>query len=393
MISRPWCVCPPGENPFNRGKLGRRQTLQATGISFVATLTAILVGAGRTVRAEPVAGTPPVVDGLSVRILADNHTDRYSVPLTTPGMKIERTSGTELPGVAPVMTIRAEWGLSMLADSVRADETRRVMIDFGYTPDALLGNMGLLKLDPATIDALVLSHGHIDHFGGLTGLLTASKGRLKPGLPLFVGGEDCFCTRQSAAGGDFGTLDRPGILAAGIRLMMAEGPAVAADHAVTSGQIPKATREDPLRATNERTGLVAGLGCDPALEPAAKNTGAYIPDDFQHEIATSYVVKDKGLVVLTSCSHRGVLNTIKQAQASTGVEKLHALVGGFHLVPPLSDDYVRQTVADLKTVNPDYVVAAHCSGERFYDLVRAEMPGRVVQANVGSRFSFGTLAA
>ena len=131
----------------------------------------------------------------------------------------------------------------------------------------------------------------------------------------------------------------------------------------------------------------------PALQPAAKNTGAYIPDDFQHEIATRYVLKDKGLVVLTSCSHRGVLNTIKQAQASTGVEKLHALIGGFHLVPPLSDDYVRQTVADLKALNPDYVVAAHCSGERFYDLARAEMSGRVAQANVGSRFSFGTSAA
>ena len=393
MMSKPWCVCARGENPFNRGKLGRRQTLQATGLGFVATLTAILVGIGQTAQAEPVAEKPPVVDGLSVRILADNHTDRFSIPLPTPGMKIERTSGTERPGVAPVITLRAEWGLSMLAESVRADETRRVMIDFGYTPDALLGNMDLLKLDPATIDALVLSHGHIDHFGGLTGLLAASKGRLKPGLPLFVGGEDCFCTRQSGTGGDFGALDRPGILAAGIRLMMAEGPAVAAGHAVTSGQIPKVTREDPLRATNERTGQVAGLGCDPALEPAAKNTGAYIPDDFQHEIATSYVVKDKGMVVLTSCSHRGVLNTIKQAQASTGVEKLHALVGGFHLVPPLSDDYVRQTVADLKSLSPDYVVAAHCSGERFYDLARAEMPGRVVQANVGSRFSFGTLAA
>ncbi len=393
MVSKPRCVCPLGENPFNRGKLGRRQALQATGLGFVATLTAILVGAGHTVQAQPVAGTPPIVDGLSVRILADNHTDRFSIPVTTPGMKIERTSGTERAGVAPVMTLRAEWGLSMLAESVRADETRRVMIDFGYTPDALLGNMDLLKLDPAAIDALVLSHGHIDHFGGLTGLLAASKGRLKPGLPLFVGGEDCFCTRQSGTGGDFGALDRPGILAAGIRLMIAEGPAVAAGHAVTSGQIPKTTREDPLRATNERTGLAAGLGCDPALEPASKNTGAYIPDDFQHEIATSYVVKDKGLVVLTSCSHRGVLNTIKQAQASTGVEKLHALVGGFHLVPPLSDDYVRQTVADLKALSPDYVVAAHCSGERFYDLARAELPGRVVQANVGSRFSFGTLAA
>jgi 7,8-dihydropterin-6-yl-methyl-4-(beta-D-ribofuranosyl)aminobenzene 5'-phosphate synthase len=332
------------------------------------------------------------VDGLSVRILADNHTDRYSVPVTTPGMKVERTGGTERPGVTPVSTWRAEWGLSMFAESVRGDETRRVMIDFGYTPEALLGNMGFLKLDPATIDALVLSHGHIDHFGGLMGLLTAFKGRLKPGLPLFVGGEDCFCSRQNQAGADFGVLDRPGILAAGIRLVMAAGPAIAADHAVTSGQIPKATSETPLQATKERTGLVGGVGCDPALEPDAKNTGDYVRDDFQHEIATSYVVKDKGLVVLTSCSHRGVLNTVRQAQASTGVDKLHALIGGFHLVPPLSDDYVRQTVADLKALNPDYVVAAHCSGERFYDMARAEMPGRVVQANVGSRFSFGTLA-
>lgn len=90
--------------------------------------------------------------------------------------------------------------------------------------------------------------------------------------------------------------------------------------------------------------------------------------------------------------HRGVLNTVKQAQASTGVDELHALIGGFHLVPPLGDDYVRQTVADLKALNPDYVVAAHCSGERFYDMARAAMPGRIVQANVGSRFSFGTRA-
>jgi 7,8-dihydropterin-6-yl-methyl-4-(beta-D-ribofuranosyl)aminobenzene 5'-phosphate synthase len=139
--------------------------------------------------------------------------------------------------------------------------------------------------------------------------------------------------------------------------------------------------------------MTGGLGCDPALEPAAKNTGAFILDDFQHEIATSYLVKDKGLVVLVSCAHRGVLNSIKQAQASSGTDKLHAVIGGFHLTPPLSDEYVRQTVAGLKAMNPDYVMPAHCAGERFYDVARAEIPDRVVRSTVGTRFTFGASAA
>ncbi len=363
--------------------------LRATGAGFVATLTALLTGAGRTAYAQPVAGKAAAVDRLSVRIITDNYTDRYTLPMHTEGLGVERVGATERVGIAPHATLRAEWGLSMLAESLQGSETRRVLVDFGFSPEVLLTNMGFLGINPATLDALVLSHGHFDHFGGLVGLLAASKGKLKPDLPLFVGGEDCFCARQGANGVDYGVVDRPGILAAGIRLMVAEGPALAAGHAMTSGQIPKVTYETPLRATNELIALNDGLGCDPALEPAAKNTGSYIPDDFQHEIATSYLVKDKGLVVLTSCSHRGVLNSIKQAQAAAGTDRLHAVVGGFHLVPPLSDDYVRQAVADLKAMAPDWVIPAHCAGERFYDIARVEMPGRIVRSAVGSRFTFG----
>jgi len=59
----------------------------------------------------------------------------------------------------------------------------------------------------------------------------------------------------------------------------------------------------------------------------------------------------------------------------------------------VSEDYVRETVAELKAMNPDFVVPAHCSGERFYDIARAEMPGRIVRSAVGTRLTFGASAA
>jgi 7,8-dihydropterin-6-yl-methyl-4-(beta-D-ribofuranosyl)aminobenzene 5'-phosphate synthase len=95
------------------------------------------------------------------------------------------------------------------------------------------------------------------------------------------------------------------------------------------------------------------------------------------------------LVVLTSCSHRGVINTIKQAKVASGIQKVHAVIGGFHIVPPLTDKYIRQVIAAFKEINPDYLIPGHCSGERFYVLVRAEMPDKVIRSAVGTRFVFG----
>ncbi|HMK71429.1 MAG TPA: MBL fold metallo-hydrolase [Xanthobacteraceae bacterium] len=369
--------------------LSRRGLLCAGGAGFVSALVATLVGSGRSAQAQTLSGPIPEVDRLRVRIVTDIIARRYATSQKLDGLTVQRLQGNETPDAPPRATLVGEWGLSMHAESQRGDELRNVLVDFGYNPATLLNNMEILKIAPESFDALVLSHGHYDHFGGLAGFLKATRSRLKDKLPFFVGGEDCFCTRMiTTNGAQYGSLDRQAIVDSNLLLMTAEGPAVIADHAFTTGKIAQNSFETPLRTTSEKIGIVDGFGCFPDRVAAAKNTGSYIPDDFAHEIATNFLVKGKGLVVLTSCSHRGVINTIRQAQIASGIQKVHAVIGGFHLVPPLNDDYFRRIIAALKEINPDYLMPAHCTGEPFYDLVRQEMPGKVFQSNVGTLYTF-----
>lgn len=176
--------------------------------------------------------------------------------------------------------------------------------------------------------------GHYDHFGGLAGFLQQTKGSLKPKIPFYVGGEECFCSREWIAPpvqGNFGALDRRALEEADVTVTFAEGPAIVADHAFTSGQIPLTTYEKVLSPTKMRIGLVDGVGCYPDQFTEEERRQAIIPDQFRHEIATIFNLKRRGLVVLTSCSHRGVVNIVKQAQTVSGVRKVHAVMGGFHL--------------------------------------------------------------
>jgi 7,8-dihydropterin-6-yl-methyl-4-(beta-D-ribofuranosyl)aminobenzene 5'-phosphate synthase len=347
-----------------------------------------LVGSARTQPAKTLRGEVPVVERLAVRMVTDNVVIQFVPTQTLDGLTIERRTGSNTaPDRLPRTALNGEWGLAMHAESRRGEETRNVLIDFGYTPEVLLNNMEILKVDPSTFDALVLSHGHYDHFGGMVGFLKAHKDALKSKLPFYVGGEDCFCIRRTAIG-NFGALDRKAILDADLSLMMASEPAIVADHAFTTGRIGQTSFEKPLQPSSEIVGIFDGFGCFPEKMPAAKNTGSYIPDDFEHEIGTTYMIKDKGLVVLTSCSHRGVINTVRQAMEASGIDKVHAVIGGFHIVPPLGDDYINQTIEEFRQIDPTYLITAHCTGDRFYDLARTALGDKVIHSAVGTRFVF-----
>jgi 7,8-dihydropterin-6-yl-methyl-4-(beta-D-ribofuranosyl)aminobenzene 5'-phosphate synthase len=281
--------------------------------------------------------------------------------------------------------LMGEFGLSLLARSQRGSQSRGVLVDLGYSPEVLANNLSILGIDTTQLNAAVLSHGHLDHYGGFAAVFGAKVPAKHQ--PLIVGGEETFCERVAMIGSpppNMGTLDRKELEQAGLDAQIVADPAVVAEHAFTTGLIPLETFERAAIPTQ----MHPGVGCDAAALPAAKRNATQLMDDGEHELATCYAVKGLGLVVIASCSHRGVLNSVKRAQSISGIQKVHAVVGGFHLVRPRTEDEARRTVAEFAKIDPTYIVPMHCTGEVFIAEALRVMPDKVVRPYVGNRFTF-----
>lgn len=135
-----------------------------------------------------------------------------------------------------------------------------------------------------------------------------------------------------------------------------------------------------------------GMGCDPARLPSEKRGVSMMVDDFLHEQASCFYVRDRGLVVMTSCGHRGIVNTVQAAINVSGISRVHAILGGFHLMP-LSAEYAYDTARELAKFEPDCLIPMHCSGETFIEAAKEALPGRVLRTSTGTRFDFGATGA
>lgn len=110
-------------------------------------------------------------------------------------------------------------------------------------------------------------------------------------------------------------------------------------------------------------------------------------DFFEGEQAAVCHVKGKGLVVISGCAHSGVVNTVKHAQKITGIEKVHAVIGGFHIINA-SPEIIEKTIADIITIAPDYIVPAHCTGFEAVMRFAEVMPGQFVLNTTGTKYQF-----
>jgi 7,8-dihydropterin-6-yl-methyl-4-(beta-D-ribofuranosyl)aminobenzene 5'-phosphate synthase len=360
----------------------QRRHLLAAGASFAA--------AGFLPRATSAATLQvPTVDKLAITVVVDGAFDLFMRPAQSHGVSVQ--PGRRLADYR--RTLHNEWGLSLWLESQMAGAGRTLLLDYGYTPAVLANNLELLGLDPARINALVISHGHYDHFGGLMGWLDRFRGVLPADVKLYAGGEDNFCRRVTPAGqtgqfNDFGTLDRRALAERKITTVLAEQPVVIEGQAFTTGRIQRNSMEKVLPNSWVQFGMHEGIGCDPAKYLKADMDGKTVPDEHIHEHATCFNVKDKGLVVISSCGHVGIVNSVRQAQQVSGIEKVHAIVGGFHLAPA-PQDYLKQIVAEIHKLQPDVVIPMHCSGLNFVQEARAQMPDNLLLSTTGSRITFG----
>jgi len=139
-------------------------------------------------------------------------------------------------------------------------------------------------------------------------------------------------------------------------------------NALVTGQIPRTTTFE--KGSPNQVALI---------------DGKWQPDPWIHDDQAIVInVKDKGLVVLTGCGHAGVVNTLKCARDMTGVQRIHAVIGGFHLTGPIFEPIVAPTVQALHEFNPSVIVPQHCTGWKATHLIAREFPDAFTPNSVGT---------
>jgi 7,8-dihydropterin-6-yl-methyl-4-(beta-D-ribofuranosyl)aminobenzene 5'-phosphate synthase len=260
-------------------------------------------------------------------------------------------------------------GVSFLLEGVSGENTKRILVDVGQNSEALLYNMRTMGISPSIIDAIVLTHCHYDHTQGVANLLWE------------IGKKDVqVIAHPSIFRLHFVTEPYPrhvGIMQgdsqvemekAGASLSLTREPFIIMPGIITTGEVRRKT---------EFEGGSMGL--------KTIENGMVIADLIFDDISVVANVRDKGLVIITGCSHAGIINIANHAIEITGCDKIEGIIGGLHLVEA-TDTVIKRTIEELSKLNVSWISAGHCTGFKAQVELYLAFGDRFSPLHTGTKF-------
>jgi 7,8-dihydropterin-6-yl-methyl-4-(beta-D-ribofuranosyl)aminobenzene 5'-phosphate synthase len=307
------------------------------------------------------------VDCVEVLTLIDNYTDAL-LEDTDVATRLSDQIGEEIS----TDTLVAEHGLSLLVTVHRGKEKRTLLFDTGHTQMGLIHNMEILEINPDDIEAIVLSHAHMDHTGSLYPLLDKMSRPITLAVhpeafmfPRFREFKDGKRVRFPR------TLIKDELIKRNVDLLETKTPTPILDGMIMiSGEV--------ARTTPFEKGLPNAF-----IERDGKLEEDHIADDqalFIH-------LREKGLVVISGCSHAGIINTVLQGRQVTGVQEVHGILGGFHLTGATAGPLIDSTIEELVKMEPKILVPMHCTGWEAINRISMVFADAFILNSVGTKIT------
>lgn len=258
-------------------------------------------------------------------------------------------------------------GISFFLEATNESSTQNIIFDVGQNYQALKHNMDVLGINVQKIDAIVLSHSHRDHTTGLVPLLQDVG---KTNVPI-IAHPDIFHSSF---------IIEPSLKYAGMReskdliglnegrFILTSDPLSILPGLSTSGEIPRRTDFE-----------------DPGLALYMIRNGKLVQDKVFDDMSLIANVRGKGIIILTGCSHAGVVNIVKQALTLFPGTPLEGIVGGFHLVDA-SRDKINKVLDALSEFHPQWISAGHCTGFEAQMALAEKFGSRFTPLHSGSIF-------